>query len=128
MTCRCEPGDSNGEGLTLSGLRFSYEDPLLAATVQIEIESAHYASRPRSTISVLEAPLDCNEPVVFLAATDEPDGEAVSYQWWLPPLTLGSSETVEAVLPAGDHAVLLMTIDASGRTDATAMRYRRSCR
>ncbi len=121
-------GHLTEEGVTLSGLRFSYEDPLFAATVQIEVASAHHASKPRSAISVLDAPLDCNQPVAFHAATDEPDGEAVSYQWWLPPLTLGSSNTVEAVLPAGNHAVLLMTSDASGRTDATAMSYRRSCK
>lgn len=121
-------GRMTAEGLTLSGLRFSYEDPLFAATVQIEVESAHYASKPRSTISVLDAPLDCDEPVVFSVVTDEPDGEAVSYQWWLPPFTLGSDDTVEAVLAAGTHPVLLMTRDASGQTDATALRYRRSCR
>ncbi len=115
-------------GLTLSGLRFSYADALFAATVQIEVESAHYASKPRSTISVLEAPLDCHEPVIFSVETDELDGEAVSYQWWLPPLTLGDSATFEAVLAPGSHSVLLMTRDASGRTDATAMSYRRSCR
>ncbi|MEM9452685.1 MAG: hypothetical protein AAGF11_00810 [Myxococcota bacterium] len=79
-------------------------------------------SRPDHCIKQTEASLDCNEPVVFFAATEEP----VSYQWWLPPFTLGSSDTVEAVLPAGSHAVLLMTVDASGRT-ATAMNYLRSC-
>ncbi len=121
-------GRMSEEGLTLSGLRFGYQDPLFAATVQVEIESAHHASKPSSTISVLQAPLDCNEPVVFGATTDEPDGEAVSYQWWLPPHAIGSSQAVEAVLPAGHHAVLLVTQDESGRSDATALNYRRSCR
>lgn len=113
--------------LQLSNLQFSYDDPCLTGTLTVDI-SASYANRPPSAaIRPLYIPPLCSTPTVFQAASSEPDGDAMTHEWWAPGIATGSGATFEISLPFGQHPIVLVTSDTFGNQDVEVIVHRSMC-
>ena len=113
--------------MTLSGLDFDYSDSVIAASLEVDVVGAYTVRGPTAVIVPVVVPRDCQEPVVFRAATSDPDHQSLTHLWWVPGVLTAGGSTLDVVLAAGTHAIGLIAQDADGRLDATAIRYTRDC-
>lgn len=113
--------------MTLNNLVFAFDDGVLAAALELNVNGTFVRHAPDAVIKVVDAPVGCTAPVAFHAASTDLDGDELSHVWWVPPWFLGTGTLLEASLPPGTYSVYLTSIDPSGRSDSTALRYVRSC-
>ena len=110
----------------LTDLRLQYEDGELGADLRLDLAGTHTNRSPRAGIRRLDLPLDCDEPVVFEAASVDPDGDPMQHYWWTPDGMINASST-DVVLSPGDYRVVLLSIDGRGAHDATSLAFTRRC-
>lgn len=82
---------------------------------------------PTAVVAPLYVPRSCSQAVVSRAASSDLDGGSLLHTWWVPGLMVASGSTLSVVLPAGRHKIGLISKDATGRMDATAITYTRTC-
>lgn len=114
--------------MTLTNLVFDFDDGLVDAALELNINGTYARHGPDAVIKVLDAPTDCAAPVTFEAASHDLDGDPLTHVWWVPPWFLGTGSLLEATLPPGSYHVYLTSLDSSGRFDSTALHHVRSCR
>lgn len=120
--------DPRSDTMTLTNLFFEFGDGVIDAALEINFDGKHVHRAPDALIKLLDAPTDCAAPVTFVAATTDPDGDALTHVWWVPPWFLGTGTLLEASLPPGTFRIYLSSFDSSGRSDSTALQYVRACR
>lgn len=110
----------------LTDLRLHYEDRDFGAELTLDLAGSHTNRTPRAAIRRLDLPLGCDDPVVFEAASVDPDGDAMQHYWWTPDGMIHASST-EAVLSPGDHRIVLLSVDERGASDTTSLVLTRRC-
>ena len=110
----------------LTDLQLHYEDGELGAELKLDLAGSHTNRAPRAAIRRLDLPLGCDEPVVFEAASVDPDGDAMQHYWWTPGRMTNAS-TTEVVLSPGSHRIVLLSVDGRGSHDATSLAFTRRC-
>jgi hypothetical protein len=110
----------------LSDLHLSYESSDLSAALEIELVGSHANRAPQAEIRRLDNPLDCDAPVVFEAASVDPDGRVMQHYWWTPD-GMTRAAAIELTVPAGDHRIVLLSVDDRGAHDATSLSFTRRC-
>lgn len=110
----------------LTSVHLSYEDSDFGAELRLDLAGSHTNRAPRAAIRRLELPLGCGEPVVFEAASVDPEGDAMRHYWWTRDGMLEAS-SIEVVLSPGDHRIVLLSIDRRGSHDATSVAFTRRC-
>jgi hypothetical protein len=110
----------------LTDLRLAYDESDFGAELRLDLVGAHVNRAPRAAIRRLDTPIDCAAPVVFQAASVDPDDDPMQHYWWTPGGMFAAS-TAEIVLPPGPHLIVLMSADHRGAHDATSLTYTRSC-
>lgn len=110
----------------VTDLRLAYEDSDFGAELQLDLVASHTNRAPRAAIRRLDAPLDCDEPVVLQAASVDLDDDPMQHYWWTPT-GMVQAPTTELVLPSGAHFVVLVSVDQHGAHDATSLTLKRSC-
>src|SRR5690606_9077941 len=108
-----------GDQLSLTGLRFEFEDSVVTAALEIDIQGQYDARRPNAQITHTTAPKSCTEPVTLLATSWDDDDEPLTHSWWIRDVGTFSGPLVEVVLPAGLHDVMLTSFDPAGLFDTT---------
>jgi hypothetical protein len=110
----------------LTDLHLHYEDSDFGAELRLDLAGSHTNRTPRAAIRRLDVPLGCDEPVVFEAASMDPDGDAMQHYWWTPGGMTNASST-EVVLSPGDHRIVLLSVDGRGSHDVTSLAFTRRC-
>jgi len=110
----------------LADLHLHYEDGDFGAELRLDLAGSHTNRAPRAAIRRLDLPLGCDDPVVFEAASVDPDGDAMQHYWWTPDGMTNASAT-EVVLSPGDHRILLLSVDGRGSHDVTSLTFTRRC-
>lgn len=113
--------------MTLNNLVFDFDDGVIDAELELNINGSYVRHAPDALIKVIDAPTDCALPVTFEAASHDLDGDSLTHTWWVPPWFLGEGTLLEATLPPGSYRVYLTSTDPSGRSDSTALHHVRSC-
>lgn len=116
-----------GDQLSLSGLRFEFQDGVITAALEIEIQGRYLARRPNAQITGSTPPASCDEPVAWLATSWDDDHDPLTHTWWVRGVGSFSGPLLEVVLPPGDYDVTLISQDPSGLFDGTSLRYSRRC-
>ncbi|MCA9709013.1 MAG: hypothetical protein KDK70_24425 [Myxococcales bacterium] len=116
-----------GDQFSISGLRFEFEDSVITAALELEIQGHYDARRPNAQITILDAPASCQEPVTLLATSWDDDGEPLTHSWWVRDVGIFEGPMLELDGPAGDYTVLLTSSDPSGLFDTERLRYVGSC-
>lgn len=116
-----------GDSFSLSDLRFGFEDSILSATLEVNIQGGYDEHAPTALIQRMAAPSACAEPVVFAAASYDADDEPLEHRWWVPGMGSFSGPLLEVALPAAQSRVVLTSFDPSGRFDIEGLTYTRSC-
>jgi hypothetical protein len=114
--------------MTLTNILFGFDDGMIDATLELDINGSYVRHGPDALIKVIDAPTDCAMPVTFEAASRDLDGDPLTHTWWLPPWFLGTGNLLDATLTPGTYGVYLTSMDPSGRADSTALQYVRACR
>jgi hypothetical protein len=117
-----------GDQLSLTDLQFELEDSVITAALEIAIQGQYDARRPNAQITLTTAPTSCSEPVTLLATSWDEDEDPLEHAWWIRDVGNLEGPLVEAVLPAGEHDVMLTSFDPSGLFDTQTLRYVRVCR
>jgi hypothetical protein len=100
-------------------LMFSASDSQASITA---MAVGHFASRPpQANISAPSGPVQCNEPgaaslSVSAAGSSDPDGEALTYQWFLDDLYAADGVSPTLQVPLGNHQVTLLVTNTSSLT------------
>lgn len=110
----------------LTDLHLQYEDSELGANLRLDLAGTHTNRSPRAAIRRLDLPFDCDDPVVFEAASVDPDGDPMQHYWWAPSAMVNTS-SLEVVLEPGEHHLVLLSIDRHGAHDATSLSLTRRC-
>lgn len=110
----------------LTNLWLHYEDGELGADLRIDLVGSHVNRAPQAAIRRLHTPFACNEPVAFEAASVDPDDHPMRHYWWAPG-GMSRESSMEAVLAAGEHRIILLSVDARGAHDVTALDFTRRC-
>lgn len=116
------------DALTLSGLTFDYSDSVIAANLQVDIVGDYTVRGPTAVIIPASVPILCTDPVVFVAASSDPDTQSLNHVWWVPGVLTATGSTLAVVLANGTHTIGLISQDADKRLDAGAIKYTRTCR
>jgi hypothetical protein len=116
-----------GDQLSLTDLRFEFEDSVIAAALEIDIQGHYDARRPNAQITLTSAPTSCAEPVALLATSWDDDQEPLEHAWWIRDVGTFKGPLVEVVLPAGEHDLMLTSFDPSGLFHSETLRYARRC-
>ena len=66
--------------------------------------------------------------MTFRAASADPDAQSLTHYWWVPGVLTDTGSTLDVVLDNGTHTIGLVSQDATGRMDAGAIQYTRTCR
>jgi hypothetical protein len=114
--------------MTLTNLVFEFDDGMIDAALELNINGSYVRHPPDALIKVVDAPIDCAMPVTFEAASSDLDGDFLTHMWWVPPWFLGTGNLLDAKLPPGSYRVYLTSFDSTGKFDSTALRHVRSCR
>jgi hypothetical protein len=114
--------------MTLTNLVFEFDDGMIDAALELNINGTYVRRGPDALIKVVGAPTDCALPVTFEAASSDLDGDSLTHMWWVPPWFLGTGNLLDATFPPGAYHVYLTSFDSSGRFDSTALHHVRSCR
>jgi len=112
--------------LSLSGLTLAHQDSMFAADLRIDIQGTYTRRAPDAVVALVDAPLDCAEPVAFRAASVSHDGNPLTHQW-VALEAHGSGALFEVVLPSGSHAIQLTSVTADGLMNTTTHTYDRQC-
>jgi hypothetical protein len=110
----------------LTDLDLRYTDSDFGAELRVELAGSHTNRTPRAAIRRLDLPFDCDDPVVFEAASVDPDGDPMQHYWWTPGGMVDASST-EVVLSPGDHRIILLSMDGRGAHDVTSLAFTRRC-
>lgn len=110
----------------LTDLHLNYEDSDFGAELRLDLAGTHTNRTPRAAIRRLDLPLGCKDPVVFEAASVDPDGDAMRHYWWTPDGMTNASST-DVVLTPGDHLIVLLSVDGRGAHDVTSLAFTRRC-
>jgi hypothetical protein len=110
----------------LTDLHLHYEDSDFGAELRLDLAGTHTNRTPWAAIRRLDLPLGCDDPVVFEAASVDPDGDAMQHYWWTPGGMANASST-EVALSSGDHRIVLLSVDGHGAHDVTSLAFTRRC-
>lgn len=116
-----------GDQLSLTGLYFEFEDSVITAALEIDIQGQYDARRPNAQITHLTAPTSCQDALTLLATSWDDDQDPLTHTWWIRDVGTFSGPLVEVALPAGEHDVMLTSRDPSGLFDTAVLRYARRC-
>lgn len=116
-----------GDQFSISGLRFEFEDSIITAALEIEIQGQYDARRPNAQITRLSAPESCDDPVSFLSTSWDDDLDALTHTWWIRGVGSFDGALLELPLPPGEHDLMLTVGDPSGLFDSQVLRYSRTC-
>jgi hypothetical protein len=116
-----------GDQLSLTDLRFEFEDSVISAALEIGIQGHYDARRPNAQVTHVTAPTSCAQPVTLLATSWDDDGDPLTHSWWIKDVGTFSGPLLEVVLPAGEHDVMLTSFDPSGLFHSETLRYARRC-
>lgn len=117
-----------GDQFSLTDLRFEFEDSVITAGLEIGIQGRYDARRPNAQITQVAASTSCVEPATLLATSWDDDEDPLEHTWWIEGIGSFSGPILEVVLPAGEHDVMLTSLDPSGLFDTATLRYARRCR
>jgi len=113
----------------LRDLEFDYTSDVFNASLTLSVEGAYTSTQPVADIAVVSAPASCSDPVAFVAATKDYDGDALSHKWEVATDgRVGSGELFEVELPAGEHRIVLRSSDGTPREGYATLDFRRRCR
>jgi hypothetical protein len=110
----------------LTNLHLRYEDSDFGAELRLDLAGTHTNRTPLAAIRRLDLPLDCDDPVVFEAASVDPDGDPMRHFWWTPDGMLDAFST-DVVLSPGEYRIVLLSIDSRGAHDVTSLAFTRRC-
>jgi hypothetical protein len=110
----------------LTDLHLQYEDSDFGAELRLDLAGSHTNRTPSAAIRRLDLPLGCDDPVVFEAASVDPDGDPMRHYWWAPNGMVDAS-SIEVVLTPGDHRIVLLSVDGRGAHDVTNLAFTRRC-
>lgn len=116
-----------GDQFSISDLRFEFEDSIITAALEIEVQGQYDARRPNAQITRLDAPASCAEPITLLATSWDDDQDPLVHSWWVRGVGAFQGPLVELVVPAGELEVVLTSSDPSGLFDTETLRYDRKC-
>lgn len=116
-----------GDQFSFTNLRFELEDSVITAALELDLHGQYDARRPNAQITHVTAPTSCDEPITLLATSWDDDQDPLTHTWWFRDIGTFSGPTVEVVLPAGEHDVMLTSFDPSGLFGSETLRYARTC-
>jgi hypothetical protein len=117
-----------GDQLSITDLRFEFEDSVVSAALDIGIQGQYDARRPNAQITHATAPASCAEPLTLFATSWDDDGDPLTHRWWIKDVGTFWGPLVDVVLPAGEHDVMLTSFDPSGLFHSETLLYDRRCR
>lgn len=116
--------------LEVHGATFPFGGEGLRAELTVDIRGEYENRPPEAVLVPTEEPRSCTARVVFDALSSDPDRDPVNSVWMLlgeGGVEVETGSTFSAVLPRGDHSIVLFAFDGNGGSDVTALRYARRC-
>lgn len=114
--------------LYLRDLEFEYASGSFEAKLTLSVEGAYTSRRPIADIGLVSAPESCSDPVAFVAASRDYDGDSLTHHW---EVTSGGKsaegELFEVELAEGEHRIVLRSSDGTSRHGYTSLNFRRRC-